>query len=178
MASEYINNKTLQNIIKNFQDSKTEKAKYELLLKELRDSLKRKSNRSIPTDREDELIPSYSQKYNHITNELDLYQERLAKEFYTLSERIALYTKFNLIDDEDAIQEGVWICFEKIDRFDPVKGKAFNYLTTCILHHFRQLYRSAKNYNELKKKYSDHLQAQATKKIIKNKKEISINRKA
>ena len=41
-----------------------------------------------------------------------------------------------------------------MEKFDPTKGKAFNYMTTCILNHFRQLWRTAKNYNELKKKYS------------------------
>ena len=77
--------------------------------------------------------------------------------FYLLSENIVRYRKFNLIDADDAIQEGVMICFEKVDRFDPSKGKAFNYMTTCIINHFRQLYRTARNYNELKKKYQDHL---------------------
>ena len=50
------------------------------------------------------------------------------------------------------------ICFEKVDRFDPSKGKAFNYMTTCILNHFKQLYRSARNYNDLKRRYSDFVQ--------------------
>src|SRR5690606_33927224 len=87
-------------------------------------------------------------------------QKELANAFYTLSENIVRYAKFNLIDQDDAIQEGVMICFEKIDRFDPQKGKAFNYMTTCILNHFRQLYRTARNYNELKKKYLDFMQSQ------------------
>ena len=54
------------------------------------------------------------------------------------------------------------ICFEKVDRFNPnfvgkngQKAKAFNYLTTCCLNHYRQLYRTAKNYIELKKRYQD-----------------------
>ena len=87
-------------------------------------------------------------------------QRQLAMAFYTLSENIVRYAKFNLIDQDDAIQEGVMICFEKIDRFDPQKGKAFNYMTTCILNHFRQMYRTARNYNELKKRYLDFMQIQ------------------
>jgi hypothetical protein len=67
----------------------------------------------------------------------------------------------------------VMICFEKIDRFDPRKGKAFNYMTTCILNHFRQLYRTARNYNELKKKYLKHLQIVVSRTIVKNGKEIT-----
>jgi len=31
-------------------------------------------------------------------------------------------------------------------------------MTTCVLNHFRQLYRTARNYNELKKKYLAHLE--------------------
>jgi DNA-directed RNA polymerase specialized sigma subunit len=92
-------------------------------------------------------------------------QDELAVAFYTLSENIVRYAKFNLIDQDDAIQEGVMICFEKIDRFDPKKGKAFNYMTTCILNHFRQLYRTARNYNELKRKYLDFVQIQLDYKI-------------
>lgn len=84
-------------------------------------------------------------------------QKDLATAFYTLSENIVRYAKFNLIDPDDSVQEGVLICFEKLDRFDPRFGKAFNYMTTCVLNHFKQLYRSARNYTELKKKYQDHI---------------------
>jgi DNA-directed RNA polymerase specialized sigma subunit len=76
---------------------------------------------------------------------------------------------------DDAIQEGVLICFEKIDRFDPRKGKAFNYMTTCILNHYRQLYRSARNYNELKKKYMVYLSDKFDCVIMRNGKERSQN---
>jgi spermidine synthase len=41
------------------------------------------------------------------------------------------------------------------EKFDPAKGKAFNYLTTCILNHFKQLYRAARNYQELKRRIND-----------------------
>ena len=50
------------------------------------------------------------------------------------------------------------IGFESAEKFDPQKGKAFNYMTTCILNHFRQLWRSARNYQELKKRYNDIIQ--------------------
>jgi hypothetical protein len=85
-------------------------------------------------------------------------KQKLATAFFTLSENIVRYAKFQLIDADDAVQEGVMICFDKIDRFDSRKGKAFNYMTTCILNHFRQLYRTARNYNELKKRYLNHVQ--------------------
>lgn len=89
----------------------------------------------------------------------------LANEFFTLSDNLARYAKFNHIDIDDAVQEGVMICFEKIDRFNPDIGKAFNYMTTCILNHFRQLYRTARTYNEFKKKYHDHLQTQVENQV-------------
>ena len=104
-------------------------------------------------------------EFKIISSEYEEVQEQLAIAFYTLSENIVRYAKFNLIDQDDAVQEGVMICFEKIDRFDPDKGKAFNYMTTCILNHFRQLYRTARNYNELKRKYLDFIQIQLDQKL-------------
>ena len=82
-------------------------------------------------------------------------QKILATAFYTLSQNIVRYAKFSHIDEDDAVQEGVLICFERAEKFDPAKGKAFNYMTTCILNHFRQLWRSARNYQELKKRYNE-----------------------
>ena len=99
-------------------------------------------------------------KFDNIEKQFHESQQELATAFYILSENIVKYAKFNLIDQDDAVQEGVMICFEKIDRFDPKKGKAFNYMTTCILNHFRQLYRTARNYNELKRKYLEFIQSQ------------------
>ena len=70
------------------------------------------------------------------------------------------------------------ICFEKINRFDPRKGKAFNYMTTCILNHFRQLYRSARNYNELKKRYHSFLSDKFETIVIRNGKEMTFSEKS
>lgn len=73
--------------------------------------------------------------------------------FYVLSENIIRAFNFKLIDKEDALQEGVLACFSKIHRFNPTRGKAFNWFTTIILNHYRQLYRSCKNDINLKKRY-------------------------
>ncbi len=81
----------------------------------------------------------------------------LAEAFYLLAKNIIRAFRFQLVDKDDALQEGVLICFEKLHRFDPDKGRAFNFCTTIILNHYRQLYRTAKNYNELKLRYHDHL---------------------
>lgn len=90
-------------------------------------------------------------------NEYLIAQKELTEAFYLLAKNIIRAFHFQLIDSDDALQEGVMICFEKLHRFNPEKGRAFNFCTTIILNHYRQLYRTAKNYNELKNKYHEHL---------------------
>ena len=175
MATEYLNNKVFESIIGKFQKSRRDRAKYELIIEDLKDSNKRKKKRKANTKEDRKLLRNSIKSYDAAVISFDITQENLAIAFYTLSENIVRYAKFNLIDADDAIQEGVVICFEKIDRFDPRKGKAFNYMTTCILNHFRQLYRTARNYNELKKKYHDFLQIQFSSTIIRNGKQFQQN---
>lgn len=155
MANEYLNNKNFESLISKFINVKRNKVKYETLLEEIKDTEKRMAGRKnfVKPESWEEIEKQHkdwSDQYNKLKDELTV-------AFYLLSENIVRYRKFNLIDPDDAVQEGVLICFEKVDRFDPTKGKAFNYMTTCIINHFRQLYRTARNYNELKKKYQDHL---------------------
>lgn len=158
MATEYLNNKTFESLIVRFQNAKKERIKYQMFMDDMQATEQRTLKRGkyhkpaawVKIEREFHVV---SFDYQEI-------QKELAEAFYTLSQNIVRYAKFNLIDQDDAVQEGVMICFEKIDRFDPKKGKAFNYMTTCILNHFRQLYRTARNYNELKRKYLDFLQVQ------------------
>lgn len=154
MSTEYLNNKIFEEVIARFQQSKREKSKYEICMEDLEGAIRRGNDGM-------EFILRRNKFANLHKSASDMYaetQQQLAIAFLTLSENIVRYAKFNLIDMDDAIQEGVMICFEKIDRFDPRKGKAFNYMTTCCLNHFRQLYRTARNYNELKKKYLVHLE--------------------
>lgn len=73
--------------------------------------------------------------------------------FYLLSDTILRAFNFKLIDKEDALQEGVLACLSKVQRFNPDRGKAFNWFTTIILNHYRQLYRTCKNDINLKRKY-------------------------
>jgi hypothetical protein len=149
LASEYLNNKNFEIIICKFQESKRTKTKYELIIEDLEGSSQRRGD----TGR----LVVFMEKYKVIVKEYEEYKEQLAYAFYTLSKNIAEYAKFNLIDVDDAISEGVLICFDKIDRFDPSRGKAFNYFTTCTLNTLRQSYRTARNFNELKRKFSEHL---------------------
>lgn len=89
--------------------------------------------------------------------EFEAAQLELAEAFYLLAKNIIRAFRFQLVDKDDALQEGVMICFEKLHRFNPEKGRAFNFCTTIILNHYRQLYRTAKNHNELKIRYYEHL---------------------
>ena len=176
MSREYLNNRTFESIISTFQQSKKYRDRYGLIIEEIRETIRRKRKRKVESQWNEKLLKINSLRYQEALSAYEESQSQLAAAFYTLSENIVRYAKFNLIDADDAVQEGVMICFEKIDRFNPDKGKAFNYMTTCILNHFRQLYRTARNYNELKKKYHDFLQMQLHQTIIKNGKEIAVFR--
>lgn len=165
MSTEYLNNRIFEDIISKFQNSKREKDKYGVCIDDLTSAIKRGNKSETVSVKVISLRTLHQQAANNYYEA----KQQLALAFLTLSENIVRYAKFHLIDIDDAIQEGVMICFEKIDRFDPRKGKAFNYMTTCILNHYRQLYRTARNYNELKKKYCDHLQTQVEKVLMKSK---------
>lgn len=163
MATEYLNNKTFEKLIVNFQYAKKQRIKYQMLMDDIVETFQRTIKRGKYQKPQAWLKTEH--EFKDISTKYHESQDELALAFYTLSENIVRYAKFNLIDQDDAIQEGVMICFEKIDRFDPKKGKAFNYMTTCILNHFRQLYRTARNYNELKRKYLDFVQIQLDQKL-------------
>jgi hypothetical protein len=170
--NEYLNNKNFEKIINEFQNSKKDQVKIGLLIQEIRETLHRKKIRKIDAS---ENRSALRQKEKELESAHDLHEEskgKLAIAFFTLSENIVRYAKFKLIDHDDAIQEGVMICFDKIDRFDSRKGKAFNYMTTCILNHFRQLYRTSRNYNELKIRYLNHMQFLAGGSHYKNGRQI------
>jgi DNA-directed RNA polymerase specialized sigma subunit len=164
LSTEYLNNKIFEEVIHNFQRSKKEKSKYEICIEDLEGAKKRGN----PNDETYLKLQNLTVLYIEAKQNYAESQERLAMAFLKLSENIVRYANFKLIDIDDAIQEGVVICFEKIDRFDPKKGKAFNYMTTCILNHMRQLYRTSRNYNELKKKYQHHLQLEVEKVLLNN----------
>lgn len=86
--------------------------------------------------------------------------------FYLLSDTILRAFNFKLIDKEDALQEGVLACLSKVQRFNPERGKAFNWFTTIILNHYRQLYRTCKNDLNLKRKYIERQIIGETKTIF------------
>lgn len=156
--NEYLNNKTFESIINQYQSSKKDKARLEMIIDEIKETIVRKKIRKVKSSQNKTMLKDKMDAMEGAEKSHQESKQKLAVAFFTLSENIVRYAKFQLIDADDAIQEGVMICFDKIDRFDSRKGKAFNYMTTCILNHFRQLYRTARNYNELKKKYLNHMQ--------------------
>lgn len=164
--NEYLNNKKFEEVINNFQMYKKYKSRYELIIEDYEESFERKKKKGKSYDKN--ILKHYNEKYLETINEFDKSQEQLATAFLTLSKNIIQCYKFYNVEPDDAVQEGVFICFDKIDRFDPSKGRAFNYMTTCVLNHFRQLWRSARNYTELKKKYNTFLQVTTGYEPIRN----------
>jgi hypothetical protein len=168
MGTEYLNNRVFEEIISKFQSSEKAIVRHRLIMQDWQDASKRKNERGVDVGREARKVKQHEDMYRSALSENDISRNELAIAFYTLSEHLVRYAKFQLIEDDDAVQEGVLICFDKVDRFDPRKGKAFNYMTTCILNHFRQMYRTARNYNELKKKYLTFLKAVGDQVAIQN----------
>jgi hypothetical protein len=172
MGSEYINNIELEKNIAELQKAKKSKARYALVIEDLKDTILRKSIRKNNLENEKEKLEYFTLLCSEAQNSYKEVELKLSAAFFLLSENLTRYFKFHLIEPDDAIQEGVMICFEKIDRFIPTKGKAFNFFTTLTANHYRQLHRTSKNYNELKKKFYIFKQASETKTIIKNGKEV------
>ena len=83
--------------------------------------------------------------------------------FELLATNIIKYFVKGLVVEEvfknkkEIIRELVCVAFLKINRYDPEKGRAFNYFTTIMLGWLRQVYRTKKNYAELKVKYAKKL---------------------
>jgi hypothetical protein len=99
-------------------------------------------------------------------------KNELGMAFYLLAGRIIDIAKFKTIDRDDAIQECVFVCFEKLPQYQEAskqfligsqpkrygkKPKAFNYFTTIMLCRIRQTYRSQRNHKELREKYEEYL---------------------
>lgn len=177
MSNEYLNNKTFESIIQSFQFHSREKERYKMIVSDWNETHNRRFQK-YNDDCKKLLLDDAETKYKEACSNYKEFQDQLAFAFYLLAENITNYAKFSGVEVDDAIQEGVLICFEKIDRFDPRKGKAFNYMTTCILNHYRQLYRSARNYNELKKKYMVYLSDKFDSVVLRNGKERSQNNRS
>lgn len=172
--TEYLNNKAFEIIILRFQKFEKQKEKFLYLLEDLKESKERKIVKNENIDKKNLLIEQNESKLSEIDKLYKTAKDDLAFAFKTLAENIAGYAKFSYIEHDDAVQEGVIICLEKVNRFNPNKGKAFNYMTTCILNQYRQTHRNSKNYNELKRRFHDFLNLKIYKTVIRNGKDITI----
>ena len=157
MPNHYINNAILEKNISKYQECKRNKLKYEILISEINSTIERKSSRSKDTSAELSLLEEHKTKYESSQQSKQEIEVSLMEDFYKLSENLSRYARFAYIEPDDAIQEGVVICLERTETFDPTKGKAFNYMTTCIYNQLKQIYKVAKGYNEFKKKRAEML---------------------
>lgn len=168
MATEYLNNKYLENAILNYLESRRSKAKLEMIVEDLTLSINSKAKTHHNYD-------YYLAELKKSKTTYEESQTNLATAFYVLSQNLARYAKDIIIDTDDTVQEGVLICLLKIDKFKPGKGKAFSYFTSVILNNSKQMYRSHKVYKLLKERYKDFLNFKMNDTIIKNGREININ---
>jgi hypothetical protein len=82
-----------------------------------------------------------------LTRDFNSIRDILTGQFLLLCTRLVeRYCANIVIDHDDSIQDCAMICLKRIDNFQPAKGKAFNFFTTCIIHHLRQLYRTHQSY--------------------------------
>ena len=146
---DYVNNKLLENNILLFQKYLKTKKKCDYLKSDCEiDKLNVGENKAV--------LQFDVKLYEENNKKLKEVQDYLATEFFILAQNIVRFTNYQSVDVDDAVQEGVYICLSRVERFDPTRGsKAFNFLTTCLIHHLRQIYRSNKNFIELKRKYCD-----------------------
>lgn len=177
--NEYLNNQTFERIIHAFQALKKKKERCKLMLGDFHQTYARRKEIDA-TALKDESYLNLENEYKESCEQFEKYQQELTHAFYILSENLSTYylnrfPGYSGMDIDDATQEAVLICFEKIDRFDPSKGMAFNYMTTCIINHFRQIYRSNRNYGELKKKYFNYLQDSLESVFFRNGRERTIS---
>lgn len=94
-------------------------------------------------------------------------QEEVTGYFYTLAANVITGFKFVTLDYDDALQECVLVALTKVDKFDADfvgkngrKARAFNYFTTCMVNHLRQMYRNSGRFNETRRKYYEHIAQQ------------------
>ncbi len=154
----YLDNKLFEANIVAFKQLKRDKLRCEMLLEDLQGRSDRPSALGDKRREHARLAIEYGRIY-----------ALLAADILLLAQNIIGYKKFANVDYDDAVQEFVLLCLEKVDCFDPTyvsvktgkKAKAFNYMTTCIFNHYKQLYRYSKNYLEMKRRLHDWLYAQS-----------------
>lgn len=88
---------------------------------------------------------------NYLDGKID--KEKLSEAFYWLSQLVVKQFKSHVpVDHDDAVQEGVMICWEKLSVCNRTKGIPFNFFMTEILSRLGQIYRPRKSYQEFKER--------------------------
>jgi hypothetical protein len=103
-------------MINQFQSSKKDINRIGLISEEIRDTMSRKKIRKIDSSENKAALKAKEEGLKNAVQEHEECKRTLASAFFTLSENIVRYAKFQLIDADDAVQEGVMICFDKIDQ--------------------------------------------------------------
>lgn len=179
MNQDYLDNKEFELLINKFQKSKQDRIKFQMIIDDIVSSTEKRAKYKKSPDHD---LRVYHLLFDQSKLEFSESQKELATKFYLLADRLVRYAKDIIVDVDDSIQEAVMICFEKVDRFDPnyrgkngQKAKAFNYMTTCILNHYRQIWRTHKNYKLLKERYRDFQAARFNTTVVRNGREIHID---
>lgn len=176
MATEYLSNSFLEDAIQRFKKSRQDKIRFQLFIEDINNSNKKRQKHEKEPIQD---IAVYSELYSDASKRFDESNSDLATSFMKLSEHLVRYAKDIIVDSDDAIQEGAVICFAKLEQFNPnfigkdgKKAKAFNYMTTCILNHFRQIFRTHKNYRDLKERFKQFQMMKYSGISIRNGREI------
>ena len=156
MRQDYLDNTKFEDLIVVYQKFHNFKKRFEMIMEDYRQVEYRNETKNII--KESVIWEDRIDRYKEKMAGSEKVKEQLCKEFLILAENLTKYARFNLVDFDDAIQEGVLICLERFDRFEPSKGKAFNYMTTCIYNHLRHIYRGHKSHNELKRRFAIFLE--------------------
>jgi len=82
------------------------------------------------------MTSQYLEKFIAGYREGKINEEMLRIVFRLLAEELFKNMK---VSKEQFIHEAVYVCMEKLDKYDPTVGKAFNYFTTIMLCSFRQI---------------------------------------
>lgn len=167
MSSKYLENRALEEAIDDYRWSRRNLTKLNMLLEDVNQTIE--DLQSFPST-----VKSHKIWKKAIQDEISKEEmlripkeERLARYFYLMAENIIRKPIFKSIEEDDAIQESVIICMEKIGHFDTRKGKAFSYVTQMIFHRFLHIMRNTGVYIRLKQRYLTHLESMCPDSAVK-----------
>ena len=99
----------------------------------------------------------YTQLRADIESHKSLVGTTLSGMFYLIADNLIASQKFAYIDRDNALQDSVMLCLQKVSHFQAKKGACFNFFTSIIFNQLRQNYRTNKSYISLKLKAIEHL---------------------